>query len=192
MKSRSDRPSQHLTFARESRPFILTEGSRAFSHPPGVRLRPHAGAFFNAMSEPRTRAVVFIDGSNWYHSLKNSGFGGSRSLNYAKLSRKLVGTRTWIGTRFYIGRVNRREASRQFDEQRRFVSRLIATDSKITVHFGRIETRSVESPCAVELRSYLGALSIRIPAPVYRDLQQLASVASSYIHVTAEFLNDCR
>jgi hypothetical protein len=106
------------------------------------------GLFLSDMLAPINRAVVFVDGSNWYHSLRNSGFGGSGSLNYAKLSRKLTAARKWIGTRFYVGLVNQREASRQFDEQRRFVSRLIATDSRISVHFGRLETRTVQSPCA--------------------------------------------
>lgn len=54
------------------------------------------------------RAVLFIDGNNWYHSLSELGVGDLGRLDYAKISEKLVGPRTWIGTRYYIGRVQQK------------------------------------------------------------------------------------
>lgn len=57
------------------------------------------------------RAVVFIDGNNWYHSLKNVGVTGSGALDYVKICTKLAGPgRTWIAARYYVGRVNQNEA----------------------------------------------------------------------------------
>ena len=42
------------------------------------------------------RAVLFVDGSNWYHSLKSTGLTNPGRLDYRKLSEKLVGPRTWL------------------------------------------------------------------------------------------------
>jgi hypothetical protein len=40
------------------------------------------------------RAILFIDGNNWYHSLKRNGVGAIGDLDYAKISQKLLGPRT--------------------------------------------------------------------------------------------------
>ena len=37
------------------------------------------------------RAVVFIDGNNWYHSIKDAGIEDLGRLDYGKISRKLLG-----------------------------------------------------------------------------------------------------
>jgi len=52
------------------------------------------------------RAILFIDGNNWYHALKDAGLSDLGRLDYAAVSRKLVGPRTWLATRYYIGRVS--------------------------------------------------------------------------------------
>ena len=44
------------------------------------------------------RAVLFVDGSNWYHGLRSLGETNLMRLNYARVSEKLVGPRTWVGT----------------------------------------------------------------------------------------------
>ena len=36
------------------------------------------------------RAVVYIDGNNWYHSLKENGVVDQGNLNYAKISLKFL------------------------------------------------------------------------------------------------------
>ena len=50
------------------------------------------------------RAILFIDGNNWYHSLKNGGI--SQDLSYKAVSKKLVGPREWVGTRYYVGQLS--------------------------------------------------------------------------------------
>jgi len=122
------------------------------------------------------RAVIFVDGSNWYHSLKEAGITGVGQLNYAKISRKLVGpSRQWIGTRYYIGRVNQNEAARLYAEQRQFLAHLSATDPRISHHLGRLETRHYTNDVAVELKQYLAGLRTRIDIGVYQYLQTLAN-----------------
>ena len=121
------------------------------------------------------RAILFVDGNNWYHSLRATGMTDLARLDYAKISRKLVGpARQWVGTRYYIGQVNQAEEPAQYADQRRFFARLAAQDARITHHLGRLETRIVESDAARELIGYLNALPSRIDLRVYKDLVGIA------------------
>ena len=108
------------------------------------------------------RAVVFIDGNNWFHSLKNIGVADRGRLNYGKISKRLIGPRDWVGTRYYIGRVRQKPDKALYAAQRRFLSSLNATDKRITFHLGRLEPRRVDDPAANVLRKYLANLSTRI------------------------------
>lgn len=120
------------------------------------------------------RAVVFIDGSNWYHSLKEAGIAAPGDIDIAKLSRKLVGTaREWLGTRYYTGRVNQQEAPDVYAKQRRFMSRLIQ-NAKVTAHYGRLETRPAKNDLAEELAQYMASLRMRIDMSVYQTLVTMA------------------
>jgi uncharacterized LabA/DUF88 family protein len=123
----------------------------------------------------RERAVLFIDGNNWYHGLRSIGLADLGRLDYAKVSRKLVGpTRDWIRTRYYVGRVNQAEAPRLYADQRRFLAGLAAADPRITHHLGRLETRVVANEAADELLRMLNALPTRIDVRVYKNLLALA------------------
>jgi uncharacterized LabA/DUF88 family protein len=91
------------------------------------------------MAEPH-RAIVFIDGNNWYHSLKMCGVGSLTMLSYAKISRKVVGrARVWSGTRYYIGQL--KQNHRGYADQRRFNAALQSESPLITLHLGRIEEK---------------------------------------------------
>jgi hypothetical protein len=83
---------------------------------------------------PNERAAVFVDGNNWYHALKRAGISGLGWLNYARVSRKIIGPREWIGTRYYIGQVKQEGNERLYADQRRYLSWLRSRDRKITVH----------------------------------------------------------
>ena len=88
---------------------------------------------------------------------------------------KLAGpAREWKGTRYYIGQVNQAEAPTKYADQRRFFAQLVALDSRITHHLGRLETRVVENLAAEELLHYLNALPVRIETRVFKDLLALA------------------
>lgn len=121
------------------------------------------------------RAVLFIDGNNWYHSLRDAGVTGTGELNYAKISTKLCGPgREWKGTRFYIGQVNQGHSPKLYADQRSFLARLAATDPRITHYLGRLEPRKVDNEAAIELRQYLSGLKIRIDKGVFHYLMSLS------------------
>ena len=47
------------------------------------------------------RAVIYVDGNNWYHSISDLGVKNLGRLDYAKISTKLVRARQWIATRYH-------------------------------------------------------------------------------------------
>ena len=130
------------------------------------------------------RAILFVDGSNWYHALKGIGVANPGRLDYAKLSRKLVGPRTWVATRYYIGQVRQVGNRRLHRDQGSFLVGLRNTDPRITTHMGRLEPRTVENEAAKELRQYLHGLSVQIDRGVFHDLLNIAArYASTQITV---------
>lgn len=120
------------------------------------------------------RAILFVDGNNWFHSLRACGVADLIDLDYAKISLKLIAPREWLATRYYIGQVQNTGNERLYADQRRFLARLRATDARISTHLGRIESRPTRNEAAIELRQYLANLKAQIPSPVFRDLMELA------------------
>lgn len=120
------------------------------------------------------RAILFIDGNNWYHALRDVGVGDLGRLDYRGISEKLVEHRRWIGTRYYIGRMDQQWSPRHYAAQRSFLARLKRDDpSRISIHLGRLERRSEQSEAARELLQYLAGLPKRIDGEVYRHLVDL-------------------
>jgi len=117
-----------------------------------------------------SRAIVFVDGSNWYHSLRDLGLERLGRLDYGKISRKLVGPRDWVETRYYVGQVPQTGDASLYAAQRRFLASLCATDRRISARLGRLEMRPVDDPAANELLRYLATLRTRIDPRVYHDL----------------------
>jgi uncharacterized LabA/DUF88 family protein len=120
------------------------------------------------------RAVVFIDGNNWYHALLHANVHDRARLDYRKISEKLVGPREWIETRYYIGQVNQKFNASLYSQQRSFLASLRSADSRISVHLGRIEPRTVSNDAAKDLREYLSKLTTRIDSAVFADLNEIA------------------
>jgi uncharacterized LabA/DUF88 family protein len=137
------------------------------------------------------RAIVFVDGSNWYHGCASLGLKNLARLNFAKISRKLVQARQWTATRYYVGQVPQGGIRELAANQRRFLSFLRSCDSRITVHLGRLEPREIPNEAAAELLRYLGALRVRIDPSVYHDLLELAR-AHSVARVMVEKAVDVR
>ena len=100
------------------------------------------------------RAVLFIDGNNWYHACRNCGVRDLFLLDYVAISQKLAAPRDWVGTRYYIGAL--KQEYRGYREQRQFLARLRNSDSRISVHLGRIEERPQPNELARELLEYVG------------------------------------
>ncbi len=120
------------------------------------------------------RAVVFIDGNNWYHALCRVNVEDRARLDYRKICEKLLGPREWVATRYYIGQVNQKFNTSLYAQQRSFLAGLESTDPRISVHLGRIEPRTVSNEAAKELREYLGKLSTKIDPGVFADLSEIA------------------
>jgi uncharacterized LabA/DUF88 family protein len=119
------------------------------------------------------RAILFVDGNNWFHSLEEAGVEHRLKLNYAKISEKLLLSRQWIATRYYIGQVDQRQGANVYADQRRFVAKLEQADKRISVHFGRIEPRWQASDAAKELLEYLASLKYKIDSKTYTDLHDI-------------------
>lgn len=122
------------------------------------------------------RSMLFIDGNNWYHGIKNVGVLDPARLDYCKIARKLVGpARSWLASRYYIGKVSAAWSHQLVADQRRFLASFEAADARNTVHYGRLEPREVRSEAAHELLAYLGALKTKIDPTVYRDLVSIGN-----------------
>lgn len=120
------------------------------------------------------RAIVFVDGNNWFHSLCDVGADDRGRLDYKKISEKLLGPRDWIETRYYIGQLNQKHNAGLYAQQRSFLARLTNTDPRISVHFGRIEPRVATNEAANELWDYLATAKPKIDPAVFADLTGIA------------------
>jgi uncharacterized LabA/DUF88 family protein len=121
------------------------------------------------------RAVLFVDGNNWYHGLDRIGESASR-LDYVKLSTKLVGARTWSGTRYYVGQLEQTGNKTLYAEQRKFLAALRAQDPRrISVHLGRIERVPTENPMVDELRHFLSIQTTGMDVDVRHRLELMAN-----------------
>lgn len=120
------------------------------------------------------RAIVFIDGNNWFHGLRTTGVEDRGRLNYKKVSEKLLGPRLWLETRYYIGRVTQAVNPALYGQQRSFLAGLQGTDKRISIHLGRIEPRTSKNLAAKELREYLASLKVKIDPVVFAGLTDIA------------------
>ena len=84
------------------------------------------------------RAVLFIDGSNFYHAARGIGIA-TGDLDYQKLANKLLVSRELVGIRYYVGQVSGNLSSRS--SQQKFLSRIEGQGVKVVK--GRIERRMV-------------------------------------------------
>lgn len=128
------------------------------------------------MAATSDRAILFIDGNNWYHGIKSAGVDDPARLDYCKIAKKLAGpARTWSASRYYIGRVNAAWSPQLVADQRRFLASFEAADPRNTVYYGRLEPREVRSEAAHALLAYLGSLKTKIDPTVYRDLSNIGN-----------------
>lgn len=123
--------------------------------------------------KPTERAVLFVDGSNWYHGLQSIGVREAE-LDYRKVSAKLLGPRDWAGLRWYVGRVDQSGDARLYANQRRYTTELQKQDPRISLHWGRIEKRTAQNEAASELETYLGGLKTRLEPRIYGALYDIA------------------
>src|SRR4051812_17987161 len=107
---------------------------------------------------PLDRAVFFVDGNNWYHSLRDAGIADPRRLKYPRICEKLAGPRHWVETRYYIPDVGIIGDPKLLADQRSFLQNLKAQDARISVHIGRLEARAPDIRAGKALLQYMAEL----------------------------------
>jgi len=99
-----------------------------------VFVQTTAGSFFNSKS----RVMVFIDGSNFYHSLKLSF--GSAKIDFPKFCQSICEDKNLIGVNYYTSPVNQLDQPVQYKAQQTFLES-IRKLNKFNVFLGRLEKR---------------------------------------------------
>ena len=129
------------------------------------------------MTIQQQRAILFIDGNNFYHGMKSLGLS-SVNLNYKKFSQKLILSREWVETRYYIGQVKREGDLTRYSKQRKFLAMLNKLD-RINYFLGRVESRSSKD-VAKKLTRWLDSLSERLDVTVSKQvISQLRGIANT-------------
>jgi len=125
-----------------------------------------------------TRAILFIDGSNWYHGLKNIGVD-SGGLDYPRVARKLLIDRQLREIRYYIGKAP--PPRKQIAAQDKFLARL--RKQGVQVFLGRVERNWMtpsRNPMTAKLRSILAEAKSAIPEDVLANLSRLCGETIPY------------
>ena len=118
------------------------------------------------------RAVLFIDGSNFYHAARGVGVVAG-NLDYRTLARRLILDRELTGIRYYAGRVS--GDIHRIASQRKFLDRLRSQGVEITL--GRIERTMLtpdNNPLARRLKPLLAIIREESNHPVLAELEALA------------------
>ncbi|MBI4703857.1 MAG: NYN domain-containing protein [Deltaproteobacteria bacterium] len=111
------------------------------------------------------RALVFIDGANFYRRLKEVGVGDPNRLDLQLVASKLAGpARRVLEIRYYTGKVEAGGAQRVFASHQRLLASL--HQQGVLVRLGRLEQRTEVNPLADELLRFLAA-----PPPGIERLQ---------------------
>lgn len=123
------------------------------------------------MSKPRDRCIIFIDGSNFYHQVKDAGITPG-ALSYPRLAERLLMGRNWLETRYYVGEVDA-GAGNLRTQQQTFLDAIRAHPQQVVV-LGSIQRFLESNPLAHELLQYLANLHVRIDSTVYKTLIEMA------------------
>ncbi len=131
------------------------------------------------------RAIIFIDGNNFYHGMRSIGLPPGVGFDYAEFTRKLVGARVWVETRYYIGRVQQKGDLTHYQKQRKFLAHLTQF-GQVEVCLGRLESRPPPGT-GKKLQRWLDALPRRgdvdLPQSIVDDLTRIAQSADAPIWI---------
>ena len=120
---------------------------------------------------PPERAILFIDGSNFYHGANRLGVA-TGDLDYQALARKLILNRELAGIRYYVGKVS--ASLPRIASQSKFLRDL--REQGVNVSLGRIERKLIQpnkNPAIVELEKLIAASKQDIEAAFLGELQTL-------------------
>ena len=117
------------------------------------------------------RAVLFIDGSNFYHATRDIGIATSH-LDYRALAQKLILNRELAGIRYYVGKVA--ENLSRIASQGKFLAGIRAQGVEVVL--GRIERRVLtpeKNPVIVKLRDLIGEHRANLNDSILGELEAL-------------------
>ena len=122
------------------------------------------------------RAILFIDGSNFYHAARDIGVATSE-LDYQALAHKLVLERVCVGIRYYVGEVSG-DLSR-IVAQGKFLNNIRAQGVQVTL--GRIERRMLapnKNPVIMKLKELIEDYQADLREPFLGKLEELCRTKS--------------
>ncbi len=124
-------------------------------------------------SYPKKQAMVFIDGSNWYHAMKSIGLYSSR-IDYWNFARKLSEEhRSVVEIRYYVGKVSGDLTRTR--EQEQFLNTI--KNQNVRVVLGSVEKQRVQpdkNQIQQTLKKLRGAFSDLNPM-ILDELERLMS-----------------
>lgn len=85
-----------------------------------------------------TRVIIFIDGSNFYHSLKSSFF--KANINFESFCYALIDNSDLIQINYYTAPLNQLDNELEYSRQQKFFNYL-SKIKRLTLYFGRLEKR---------------------------------------------------
>lgn len=83
------------------------------------------------------RIVIYIDGSNFYFSIKNKF---NCKINIEKFCEKLAGENNIVKIKYYIAPIERTNAPKMYADQQKFFEKLRKMEN-LEIVFGRLEKR---------------------------------------------------
>ncbi|CAJ2375758.1 MAG: putative NYN domain-containing protein [Arenicellales bacterium IbO2] len=131
--------------------------------------------------DKRERAIIFIDGNNFYHGMRavhklTTGIG----FDYGAFSKKLIGPREWVETRYYVGQVQQKGDLTRYQEQRKFLAYL-EKSPYMRICLGRMESHPAKNRDERRLRRWLRALPYRndvnVSSSIVDELKSIADTA---------------
>lgn len=131
------------------------------------------------------RVVVFVDGGNFYHRMRDDLHLPPNKLNYEKFFLKLVSgekCERLQEVRYYVGRVRQEMGEDAYKNQQRLFASLAKTDC-ISYHTGSVESRTPTKK-AMKLGNWLHNLLSREDAPFDGTaVKKLGKIASKLVAI---------
>jgi uncharacterized LabA/DUF88 family protein len=105
------------------------------------------------------KAIILIDGSNFYFKLKDLKLYGLTSFDFAKFSQELTKKHQLVWTKYYVGRVRTDETEKVqklFDQQRKLLAHLQKNGFQYSLGYlsesgGKFHEKGVDVQMAVDI-----------------------------------------
>jgi len=115
--------------------------------------------FLKQTYDPKDRVMIFIDGSNLYHGLKNEC--GTVNLNYSRFSDLLANKRKLIRTYFYTSTLDAKREPDKAKSQQRFLNALREVPY-ITIKHRVLLYKADSTTCGTPLKPFEKGIVSRI------------------------------